>query len=281
MDKMEYIIQQIGKTNKKKYENYVVTRIWNLLNSLDYKFVTQQYVVRPEGYALTDMYFPQVKLHIEIKEPYHIKIELKDRDRERDIVTATDHDVFSIEIMGGIENIHQQIDDVVKEIRSKREELGNTFIPWDIDSEYNPQTYIDKGCISLVDNVAFHRIVDTCRCFGLNYKGFQRGGATHPKEKDTLIWFPKLYPNDEWDNELTRDGLYIYEKNRDTKIAEKHYQKVLADNQKRRIVFARGKDNLGSILYRFKGVFALDVEETNKRKYLVWKKISDEAKTYQ
>ena len=59
MTKREYIIRQIAKTNKKKYENYVVTRIFHRLNRDDVKFMTQQFVNRPEGHALTDMYFPQ------------------------------------------------------------------------------------------------------------------------------------------------------------------------------------------------------------------------------
>ena len=52
MTKREYVIRQIAKTNKKNYENYVVTRIYHLLNRTDVKFVTQQYVNRPEGHAL-------------------------------------------------------------------------------------------------------------------------------------------------------------------------------------------------------------------------------------
>ena len=70
MTELKYIIKQISKTNKKNYENFVVTRIWHGLNCLDVKFVTQQYFKRPDGYALTDMFFPQFDLHIEIDEPH-------------------------------------------------------------------------------------------------------------------------------------------------------------------------------------------------------------------
>ena len=59
MDKKEYIIRQLSKTNKKNYENYVITRIWSLLNDLDVKFICQQYVKRPKGCGLADMHFPQ------------------------------------------------------------------------------------------------------------------------------------------------------------------------------------------------------------------------------
>ena len=73
MTKRDYIIRQIAKTNKKNYENYVVTRIYHLLNRTDLKFITQQYVNRPDGHALTDMYLPQLQLHIEIDESFHKK----------------------------------------------------------------------------------------------------------------------------------------------------------------------------------------------------------------
>ena len=67
-----YIKSQLEKTNKKNDENYVITRIWNKLDNEDVKFVTQQYVIRQDGkYALTDIFFPQINLHVEIDEGYH------------------------------------------------------------------------------------------------------------------------------------------------------------------------------------------------------------------
>ena len=53
--KKEYILAQLSRTNKKNYENYIITRIIHLLNDLDIKFVTQQYFKRPDGnFGLTD-----------------------------------------------------------------------------------------------------------------------------------------------------------------------------------------------------------------------------------
>jgi len=71
MDKKEYIIRQLGRTKNKRYESYVVTRIVHLLNDFSIKFVTQQYVSRPEGRALTDLFFPQFGIHIEVDEGQH------------------------------------------------------------------------------------------------------------------------------------------------------------------------------------------------------------------
>ncbi|MFO8067398.1 MAG: hypothetical protein R6U11_07440, partial [Bacteroidales bacterium] len=71
MDKLDYIARQLSRARKKRYEHYVTTRIWHLLNDLTIKLVTQQYVKRPEGRALTDIYFPQLQIHIEIDENHH------------------------------------------------------------------------------------------------------------------------------------------------------------------------------------------------------------------
>ena len=68
MDKKEFLLRQIAKTNKKNYENYVVTRVIHQLDDLSIKVVTQQYVTRRSGRALTDLYFPQIGVHVEVDE---------------------------------------------------------------------------------------------------------------------------------------------------------------------------------------------------------------------
>ncbi len=99
----------MAKTNKKNDENYVITRIWNRLDNLDIKFITQQYVIRPDGkYALTDMYFPQLGIHIEIDEGHHKTNIESDKAREENIVRVTDHEVKRIDVTKGLISIHQQ-----------------------------------------------------------------------------------------------------------------------------------------------------------------------------
>lgn len=71
MNKLEFVAKQLDKTKKKRYEQLVVHRIWNTLNDLRVKFVTQQFVKRPTGRAMTDMYFPQFGIHIEVDEGHH------------------------------------------------------------------------------------------------------------------------------------------------------------------------------------------------------------------
>lgn len=116
MLKYKYIKAQMAKTNKKNDENYVITRIWHKLDNEDIKFITQQYVVRADGkYALTDMYFPQLNLHIEIDEGYHQSPDQtqKDRIRERDIVSITNHEIKRIDVTKDLKRVHEQIDEVV------------------------------------------------------------------------------------------------------------------------------------------------------------------------
>ena len=282
MDKKEYIIRQLGRTKNKKYEAYVVTRIIHLLNDFSIKFVTQQYVTRPQGRALTDLFFPQFGFHIEVDEGQHFNqanIEA-DKIREADIINATGHEIFRIDVTRSFEDINIQIDDAVKKIKEMRND--SSFIPWDIDSEFDSTTYIKRGYIDIKDNVAFKTIKDACNCFGHNYTGYQRAGATHP-DPNIMLWFPKLFPNGEWDNQISSDEEVIIERNKDDKKAKQHVSSHINNKEKhkhQRIVFAKVRGNLGDILYRFRGQYKLDVENSNEEKGLIWRRIKTRVKTY-
>ena len=94
---------------------------------------------------------------------------------------------------------------------------------------------------------------------GLNYDGYQRAGANHPYEENTLIWFPKLYLNKEWANDFDEEKGIILEKNIESdEKREAHVNSCLNDRRQRRIVFARVKGMLGDVQYRFRGIFVLD-----------------------
>lgn len=297
MNKTDYIIRQIAKSYHKKYENYVVTRIWHLLNNHDIKFVTQQHVTRPNGRALTDMYFPQIQLHIEVNESHHYKPDgsqvEQDIVREADIINATNHTLKNINIFKpikengidkcvehSIEEINLQIDNVVNFIKEQIQlKIDNqTLHKWDIEAEYNPQTYIERGAISVDDNVAFRTIADACNCFGHNYVRYQKALAWHAKDKNIMLWFPKLYKNGEWENEISLDENQIREK----KLAnnEEYFNKSKGDlNGKTLITFARVRSNLGDTMYRFKGVYEFDEDASNNDKIIIYKKVGDEVNT--
>ena len=75
MNKYDYIKSQLWRARNKRDENYVINRFWHKLDLPDVKIVTQQYVTRPDGHALTDMYLPQFNLHVEVDEPHHLNQE--------------------------------------------------------------------------------------------------------------------------------------------------------------------------------------------------------------
>lgn len=282
--KTEYIIKQLGRTKKKKYEMYVVNRIINLIDDFDIKFVTQQYISRSERYALVDLYFPQFNICVEIDEPHHNhKDNVKnDKIREADIINATGFDKpLHVKIAeNNIDGINKQIDIIVEKVKNLKLTTKD-FKAWDIDKEFNPQTYIDLGYIDIKDNVAFHNISDACNCFGHNYIGYQRGGAKHKIDKDILIWFPKLYENDEWDNSISSDESKITEKHKSNKYIE-HVKDFIKNKDKypsKRIVFARVKDTLGNVLYRFRGVYKFDSINSSLDAGRIWNRIDTRVDT--
>jgi very-short-patch-repair endonuclease len=283
MDKKEFFFRQIAKTHKKNYENYIVTGLVHRLNNPNIKFITQQHVDRPEGgRALTDLYFPQIDLHVEIDEEHHKNQVTEDRARDLDIVTATSHQIVHVDATKSIESINSRITEIVDIIRYKisKYQVEGLFFPWDIDAEYDPQTYIKLGYIDLKDKVAFRTSKDACNCFGHNYKGFQRGGTTHPKEEGKFIWFPKLYKNDDWDNSISYDGKTIKEKkntDNDTFIKNSLESKGWFT----RIVFSHVRGPLGDVMYRFQGEFKVDVQASQKEKAIIYQRTATRVKTYE
>jgi very-short-patch-repair endonuclease len=287
MDKKEYYIKQLSKTNKKNYENYVVCRIINLIDDLSLKFITQQLVAMRDGKkVLTDLYFPQIDLHIEVDEAFHENQINEDKMREADIVSATNHTIERIDVTKNIELIHTRIDKIIKKIKEaiKEKKKNNTFIPWNIEAESKSETYINRGYIDLDDKVAFKKIVDACNCFGFNYRGCQRAMPKHLVEKDKALWFPKLYENESWQNSITDDGKIITEKNKaDNYGYIKEYLSSPKNSRKfprKRIVFARVKDSLGGIMYRFKGLFKVNEEKSQNEQTIIYERIETRVKTY-
>ena len=284
LNKTKYIIGQLAKTNKKNYENYVITRIWHLLNNANIKIITQQHVTTKSGRALTDLYFPQLNLHIEVDEGHHFNDDgfhtPNDLAREADIVNATNHDIRRINVATAcIESINKEVDKLVIEICKKFN--SEKPIPWDIDAEFNPITYINMGKISTKDNVALKNHIDVCKCFGLQLKQHQRGSARIMSLDNTIIWFPKLYSNNGWDNSISFDEKIITEKmvisgKSKFKSISDYLSHALEKNIQKRIVFAHAKNNLGETLYRFKGVYKLDIKESEKEQACIYERIATE-----
>jgi very-short-patch-repair endonuclease len=294
MTQIEFIARQLSKAQNKVFEHYVIQRVWHLLNDLEIKFVTQQYVKRPTGIALTDMYFPQLKMHLEVDEGQHFNKEgqlvITDKIREADIINATGHRVERIPVavivderlfQKSLKEINERIDSVVHLLREIKTGT-NDFKAWDFEAEQNPSTYIKQGYIDLKDDVAFPTMVDTVKCFGREYKpnGIWVGGVKHPKEWGKMIWFPQLYYNAKWNNSINHDETVIYEKPAlDTKL-DVHVQKSLRTADVKRIVFAKVRSPLGDTMYRFKGEYQVCKEQTNLQNGVVFKRIAERVVTY-
>ena len=190
-----------------------------------------------------------------------------------------------VDVSKSIEDINYQVHEIVDKILIKIKQLKdeNLFTPWDIDLEFNPETYIKRGYIDVSDNVAFKTIKDACNCFGHNYDGYQKAGAPHP-DKDIMLWFPKLFPNDRWINNISPDEEIITERNIDPEIAIEHINGYINKSngmQHKRIVFAKVRGNLGDTLYRFRGLYELSIKDSGLPIGLVWQRKKTSVKTYQ
>jgi hypothetical protein len=285
MTQLEYIARQLSRAQKKVYEHYVVNRIWHQLDDPELRFVTQQYVKRPKGIALTDMYFPQLKLHVEIDERHHFTEEgnrtLFDQIREADLINVTGHLLRHVVVAGQpLASVHEQVKLLIGEIKTlKQGSLG--FQPWDFDAEQDPSLYIKRGYIDIQDDVAFPTMVAAANCFGNSYQsnGIWTGGARHP-EPGCDIWFPKLYENGDWHNSISADDSTIVEKCKNPHRQKAHVDKTLTGSINKRIVFARVKSPLGDVMYRFKGEYELDRERTSYHSGVVSRRTATCVKTY-
>lgn len=229
----EYVFNSLHRIRHKKYESYVIHRLIHLLNDNAIKFVTQQYVRKSTGkITLTDLFFPQFNLHIEIDEPHHQhdKNIRADQVREYDIITVTGHDLQRIQILPNttLTRLHARIDEVILYIQMQKQIAiqQNRFQPWQIDKEYKATTYLERGYLAVEDQVVFRHVHEICNCFGYqkSLSQVQKGGLVHAQDPNTLIWWPKLYPNAEWDNHISLDEVTITEKSHDLTLMQEKVQ---------------------------------------------------------
>lgn len=279
MNKLEYVARQLDKTKKKRFEQLVVHRIWNTLNDARIKFVTQQFVRRPSGRAMTDMYFPQLGIHIEVDEGHHKAQVEEDALRQADIVDAIGHEVFRVDVTKTLEEIHGECDTIVACVKD-RIARRNDFVPWDLEAEMNPNTYIEKGFIDIADDAAFRTMAEAASCFGRLYKGLQRAYIRHPVEPNKRLWFPKSYENEEWKNHLSNDEETVREFCKIEGRKDTYLEEALNEHTDVRLLFARVRGPLGDLLYRYKGEYELDRDRTSDENGAVYKRVATRSSTY-
>lgn len=289
--KLDYITRLFRKISNKRFEAYVIQRIWDLLNDNRIRFVTQQYFRRDEAgkYALTDLYLPQINMIIEIDEGQHIANEYQDALRSEDIMQIKVVEGVHIERIAlcdkntlkafTMDEVHQQIDAVVKKIKDAVAQMGNEFQPWENDL-WTPEYYKRKGCFRVVDDDYIKSIDDAATVFDTKakHRGFLRAAGFDVPDKDNVIVWCPAKNNKQWSNVLVVEGsqTFIYEYNNDPKKRATHVRNHVAKTAETRITFFREKDDLGFNFYKFVGVFVIDKTESLKHNKCVWVKISDE-----
>lgn len=267
--KDDYILRMLSKITHKKWENYVINRIVHRLDDPDIEFICQQYASRPNGkFALIDLYFPQFNLALEVDEPAHEGKNYKAHDevRTKDIIAVTGCDERRLAIQNpdgsnvSLQELNDMIDEFVAEVCLKKKTLGESFIPWDYETRYDPTTHIAQGFIDSKHNVAFANHRDALRCFGYTKGHFQQAVWKTPNVR-SWVWFPKFYENDDWENSLSEDGKVITETYKG--VHQKGFNRE--DPVDTRLVFAHDRDALGYTLYRFLGEFEPDKEGSDAR----------------
>ena len=274
--KLTYLSKILSKIDKKGFETYVITRIWNKLDNLDVKIICQQYVERENGYALLDLYFPQINFGVEVNENYHNKPvqSIDDEIRKREVETAVGVELKVVDCSKSIDEVHQQIDNIVAIINNRIAASPN-FRPW--RGNLTPEDYKNGGVLKVEDEIILSNTDEICQIFGLKEapkRGFLRTGGVNLSD-DCLVWWPNA-KHPIWKNEMFDNGNTIVEYNqKDTDKRTAHVNELMQKDEKR-ITFYRKRDTFGQTYYRFVGVYKMDKEESEKKNMCVWSRISTE-----
>ena len=301
MEKIDYITNQFKKTFGKKYENYCITRIYNLVNREDLKIVTQQLFKRNDNkIALADLYLPQINMWIEIDEGQHINNTDSDNNRTKEVIDnniisnsakkkykALDEVIYidkekpyRINVYNkSLKEINIQIDNIVNEINTRIINLKENFKPWNrVDGDY--QEFLKKGFINVNDDAKFRTLDEIGKLFKLDKLPYDQKMHAYINIKDNYyIWSPTIIiegnecDNNSWYNIISNDGNYIFEHQ---KIESQNYLSSVLDNDEIRYVFVKYKDESGRMIRKFKGVFVIDSEKSKKKQVRVWKKSSNQ-----
>lgn len=272
--KLTYLSNIFSKIHRKGYETYVIARIWNKLDNLNIEIVSQQYVKRENGYALLDLYFPQINYGVEVNEAYHLSQPEEDKMRKQEVEILTGVTIVAVDCSKPIEDVHQQIDKVVAEINNRIAQTAN-FKPWQ-EGVLNPDSYKAKGILKVEDGVILSNTDKICTIFKMEVpkRGYLRDGGVLLPNRD-FVWWPNAIQK-KWANEMSDDGEKIVEYDKsDEQKCNQHVEKYLKLNQ-RRITFFRKKNIFGQHYYRFVGVYEMDKEESRKINKCVWRRISTE-----
>ena len=129
--KYDYLVKQIHRTAYKCHESFIIGALIHDAELAELKPCTQFYVKRTDGgYALIDLYYPQLDFAIEIDEPHHLENGGADDVRQSDIERKISCRFERIKVSEG--DVLSQIAEVKKslleELKSRKNQ--NRFNNW-------------------------------------------------------------------------------------------------------------------------------------------------------
>jgi hypothetical protein len=293
ISKKNYIINQIKKTNKKNYENYVVTGIIHGVKDLDLEFITQQFVEVEGKYYLTDLYFPQLKLHVEVYEPDHINHIEHDEKRSSEIVKTTQTQIELIDFykrddddnileneIDDLKSVDNQIDDLVCKIKSLSKNIKKTddwFKKYSAPQEF----YKNKGILDVEDNPTFRIAAQAANLLGQGYEdNAQITWVNNLKKYNGYsMWCPKVYnSHEDWVNTFCMQNgeeVLIQQCNKKEVDLKTEFENQINNKFAHfpRITFPYLRDNLGNYGYKFRGIYKLDKKSSSLENGIVYKRI--------
>lgn len=281
MGKSDYVLRSLSKISTKRWEHYVINRIYHRLNDPEIEFICQQCIRKDHNYYLADLYFPQFGLYLEIDEAHHGRDQaiINDARRRFDMAEATGLTEKRISAEGSsLEEVDTNIEEFVEFVRQRKSEVED-FTAWDYEHRYWPEPHISRGFITIGPHSTFRYQRDALRCFGYTKNHFQKGAWNLPPETvkkiglsgRCMVWFPRLYEQKRWNNSLSEDGLIITEIN-------KNSDEAYSERWDMRIVMARSRNALNQTLYRFVGIFEVipEFSSGNERRF---RRVADTVKT--
>lgn len=259
---IDYFAKILTGMRNRRYEFFVISRIFHILNDRELEITTQQLVRAKEGRFLLDLYFPQLKIAVEVDEAHHERQTDSDKNRERAVIEVVGDDINfqRIEIKDQpINKVCSKIDAVIGVIRERKKklEMASLFVPFVYGQKYETKYWLERGRLSVSDDARFQTHVDVAKLFRKNYAGHQR--ATIKLNDGHSIWFPRLYENRDWDNKLSPNGKVIEMR----KMPGGQFNANERNWEGMSYVFAHHRDEFGAIYYAFKGVFKIEEQAGN------------------
>lgn len=291
-EKLMYVAKSLSRGTHKVYETFVINEIYSRLNNPNLEIATQQHVVtKNDGIKFIDLFFPQLKIAIEVDELYHNTEDQKNRDKEREanirqavlestIVDLNDEIRFKridFAECWSLERLFKRIDEIVLFIKDSIAALPKPLI-WNYTDEEKKIEIIKRGYLKRGDS--FKIMADIIRIFGVKRNGNGCGKCTYRLRNGQTIWSPTLSLDgsnkDGWVNTISDNLEFIYESGVNGKGKTQENYNFDVEHKAERIVFLKYKDALGFQRRRFLGVYDVDSYD-EERKAEVWKLKSEIA----